>query len=348
MISRKMKDSPDVNIGLIGCGGVVESLHLPVLASIPDLKIRWVCDSSADRARRLARNWDVRDAFGHIEDCCDVDAVLVATPVGTRQEILGTTTARGWHALCEKPFAVNVSQHLEMLECAARKGVKLSGGYMRRYYWAVEQARKMVRSRMLGPLREVIASESAQLERTGVDLSSYRNSAQSSGGGVLFETGCHLLDQVFSVSKAERVEVRECTQKTWNDYEVETVASGVMTLETGQVAALRFSVSGVRSVYQGITLRCELGDIRLRLDPAKGLEVLLGQCQSSPLDLPHPRTATHQQHVLTAFRREWLHFLEIVRTAGDWDLRRETGLLTSDVIMQCGELAKSSCLAVRR
>ena len=60
----------------------------------------------------------------------------------------------------------------------------------------------MVRSKVLGPLREVVASESAQLERTGLDLSSYRNNPTVSGGGVLVETGCHLLDEVVFVSDA--------------------------------------------------------------------------------------------------------------------------------------------------
>jgi predicted dehydrogenase len=342
MLVRGVKDIP-MNIGLIGCGSVVETLHLPALVGVPDLTIKWVCDSSVERARTLARNWNVKQAFARIEDCGDVDAVLIATPVGTRREILDKTISRGWHALCEKPFALDANEHCEILESAARNGIKMSAGFMRRYYWAVEESRTMVRSKVLGPLREIVASESAQLDRTGLELSSYRNNTQASGGGVLLETGCHLLDEVMFATDAESADVRECTQTIWNDYEVETIASGYLALRSGEEVALHFAVSGIRPIYQGITFRCEFGELRLKLDPAKGLELLLGQAQPYRLEVPHPRPAQHQQHVRGAFRREWIHFLEGIRGNHEWDPARETGLLTSDVIMQCTELAKVLC-----
>lgn len=167
MIVRKPRDDGEVTIGLIGCGSIVEGCHLPALLSIPGATIKWVCDSLAERAHRVARHWHVGQGFSKLSDCPDVDVVLVATPVGTRQEILYETTKRGWHALCEKPFATSAIEHRGMLEASDRNGVTLGAGYMRRYYWAVEQARNMVRSKVLGPLIEVVASESGNLDRTG-------------------------------------------------------------------------------------------------------------------------------------------------------------------------------------
>jgi predicted dehydrogenase len=180
------------------------------------------------------------------------------------------------------------------------------------------------------------------LDRTGLDLSSYRNNVQTSGGGVLVETGCHVIDEVLYVCDAESIEVRQCTQTMWNDYEVETIASGYMTLSSAKEVALQFVVSGVRPVYQGIAFRCELGEIRLHLDPTQGLEMFLGHVQPYRWDVPHPRARQHQQHVRQAFQDEWTHFLEGLQTTKEWDLARETGLLTSDVIMQCAEVAQVS------
>ena len=131
----------------------------------------------------------------------------------------------------------------------------------------------------------------------------------------------------------------------WNDYEVETIACATMTLRSGNRVPFRFAVSGIRPLFAGIAFRCELGEIRLRLDPTKDLEVFLEQGQPHRLDAPHPRPA--QQHVLAAFRREWLHFLDAIRTTAEWDLRRETGLITSDVMTQCREMAKASCSGIR-
>jgi predicted dehydrogenase len=337
MIVHKLTHESQINIGVIGCGGVVEGLHLPVLMSMPGLTVKWVCDSSTDKARRIARDWGIGRAFDRFSDCTDVNAVLVATPVGTRRGILEQTTARGWHALCEKPFALNSGEHREMLKDAERNGLTIGAGYMRRYYWAVEEARKIIRSNALGSLIEIIAGESAQLDRTGLEQSSYRNNSRASGGGVLMETGCHLLDEIMFLSDARRVEIHACDQQVWSDYEVETIASGFITQESGEQVVLQFTVSGVRPIFQGIVFRCESGELRFRLDPAKGLEVFVGQAQQRHLELSHPHPA--QQHILAAVSSEWRHFLEAFQTDNAWDSKQETGLLTTDAITQCGEMA---------
>lgn len=338
MVFRKLTSSGELDIGVIGCGGIVEGCHLPALLSIPGVTVRWVCDSSAERARRIALRWGLGRSFSHLSDCTDVDAVLVATPVGTRKRILDETTRRGWHGLCEKPFATSAVEHREMLEFAERNGLTLGAGYMRRYYWAVEQARNMLRSRVLGPLIEVVAGESGNLDRTGLEQSSYRNNVQASGGSVLMETGCHLLDELMFMSDALRVHVEACEQQVWDSYEVETVASGFITLQLGEQVPLQFAVSGIKPVFHGIAFRCESGEIRLGPDPAKGLELSIGQAQPQHLDLTHPHPT--QNHIVTPFHREWLHFLDAIRTTAEWDAQRETGLLTTDVIKQCCDMAK--------
>ena len=346
MAAEKTKNECELEIGLIGCGSIVEGLHLPSLTSIPGTKIKWVCDASAERARRVARDWDIRKAYTQLCDCVDVDAVLIATPVGTRREILDQTTKRGWHAFCEKPFATSTLEHHDLLRNAGHKGLVLGAGYMRRYYWAVEKARKILHSNALGSLIEVVASDSAQLDRTGIDQSSYRNSAQASGGGVLVETGCHLLDQVMFVTDCEEFEVESCEQTIWDGYEVETVASGFLKLCSGAEVAFQFTVSGVEPVFQGIALCCESGEIRLWLDPGRALEVSIGK--ENPHSLEILPTFPRQNHAFEAFRNEWLHFLGQIREPGNWDSQRETGLLTTEAIMKCRELASNSSLTVRQ
>jgi predicted dehydrogenase len=192
----------------------------------------------------------VGQIFSRVDDCTDVDAVLVATPVGTRRGILEKTTERGWHAFCEKPFATSTSEHREILKGADLNGLKLGAGHMRRFVWAVEQASKMLSRKVLGSLIEVVASDSAHLGRTGVDLTSYRNSAKASGGGVLIETGSHVLDEVMFVSGAKRARVEACAQQMWNEYEIETIASGYIDLDSGEKATLQLIVSGARPVFQ--------------------------------------------------------------------------------------------------
>jgi predicted dehydrogenase len=336
-----------MDIGLIGGGSVVESLHLPVLVRASGLRVKWVCDTSADRAKRVAKNWGINRAFSNLDECGDVDAVLIATPVGSRESILNKTLARGWHALCEKPFAPTAGLHREILAKARQKDVKLAAGYMRRYYWAVEEARRMVRSQTLGRLIGITAGESAHLERTGLSQSSYRNDNRASGGGVMLETGCHLIDQALFVVDATRARIETSTQKIVNGYEVETAASGFVTSGSGEEASFEIAVSGVRPIFQGILFRFEQGQIRIHLTPEKGLEIMVGRYSSSPIELPHPEQGKILQQILGAFRSEWLHFVDGVQGAFPWDMAKETGLLTSEVITECAELKNRAGIEVQ-
>ena len=345
MLVHQKENEGRFNIGLIGCGSVVEGLHLPALQRIPGATVKWVCDSSPGRAREVARNWGIKQFFTQLSECSDVDAVLVATPVGSRRSILAQTAERGWHALCEKPFGANTKEHHEMIDLAARNGLILGAGYMRRHFWSVERARHLLRSNVFGPLVEIVASEAASLDRTGLDQSSYRNNAQASGGGVLMETGCHLLDELMYTSDADSVDIENCDQKLWDGYEVETVASGSIALHSGPRVGLHCTVSGVEPVFQGIAFRCDSGEIRLKLDPGKGLDLFVGKDQPHQLVIPHPNPSLN--HVSDAFRCEWIHFLDGIRQPGNWDVYQETGLLTTDAIMQCRDLVTSTSSMVK-
>jgi len=335
-----------MKIGLIGCGSVVESMHLPVVVRVPNLRILWVCDKSSSRAARVARDWAIPKACSELDDCPAVDAVLIATPVGTRQEILKQTILRGWHALCEKPFATSADLHREFLEQARRAGLILGAGYMRRYFWAVEKARGILRSGMLGSLESITAGESAHLERTGLDYSSYRNDDRASGGGVLLETGCHLIDEMLFIADAVEARIEQCKRRILAGYEMETCASGRVWLASGGQADLRFTVSGVRSVFQGIVVRCQRGELRLSLDPGKGLKLFLESNREASLDLPHPKPAQHLHHILGAIREEWIHFIESAQGDCCWSAEHDTGLLASDVIQQCVTVASAQGIEV--
>src|SRR5689334_22132318 len=103
--------SQPVRLGILGAGAVVESYHLPVLRHLKDIKIQWISDQNLDRASKLAETFGIPHAAKSIEDCPNVDMVLVAIPVGVRHIYLETIFARRWHAFCEKPFASTLTEH---------------------------------------------------------------------------------------------------------------------------------------------------------------------------------------------------------------------------------------------
>src|SRR5438876_117347 len=87
-----------IRIGIFGAGSVVKELHLPVLSNMPEVEVSWLCDKVESHARNLSKALaPSSQVFTRIEDCPDVDIVLVAIPVGFRREPLRQIFARGWH-----------------------------------------------------------------------------------------------------------------------------------------------------------------------------------------------------------------------------------------------------------
>src|SRR5262249_1843697 len=148
------------------------------------------------RAKSLCTTFKIDGSYASVGECPDVDTVLVAIPVGARRPILDAIASRGWHALCEKPFAATTTDHQSVVEQARLQDVRLGVGLQRRYYASTTLAQRFLSSRLLGGIRQVIAGEGMLLRRTGRGGDWYQGSASASGG-TLFETGSHLIDQVF-------------------------------------------------------------------------------------------------------------------------------------------------------
>ena len=122
-----------LNIGLIGCGGIVqwgERGHIPAIRSSPNARLVMVCDVDEDKARKVADplnipyTTDRRDVLKR----GDIAAVIVAVPHKYHKEITVDACNSQKHVLCEKPLAMDLAEVDEMSEAADRNRVGTNGG----------------------------------------------------------------------------------------------------------------------------------------------------------------------------------------------------------------------------
>lgn len=328
-------------VGLVGAGDVVERFHLPALAGLENVQVAWACDRDPERARRVARAWGIPGSYTSLEKCPEVDAVLVATPVGTRGELVAEALERGWHCFCEKPFAASLAEHEQWIAAARRRQRLLGAAYLRRFCWSTRLARRLVEAGCFGRLEGVIVSDTAPLKKTGVGANSYRNDARASGGGVLAETGCHAIDQALYITSARRLEVADCAQVCELGLEIETRARGWLELPQSERVPFSLTLSGIHEVYDGVALDFEGGQLRLRDDPRAPVEVLARA--GEPIRFLNPQAGG--DHALAAFGDEWRHFVAALEGAPDWDYEAETGWLTTEMIEQCYRLGTALATA---
>ncbi len=150
-----MSATEPLGLAIIGCGKVVQNVHLPALAKSRRCRLVAVCDSSAEVARGVAARYGVDRIYRTVDELLAddlVEAVLVA--VGDPQHVTVACAAleAGRHVLVEKPLATSVAACAPLREAVATSGRVLQVGVMKRHDPGVAYARDAVRDRIGQPV----------------------------------------------------------------------------------------------------------------------------------------------------------------------------------------------------
>jgi len=189
-----------MTIDIVGCGAAVQLLHLAVLRRLQEeqgLIVRGCFDLNPDNARSVGRMLGAA-RHGHasqLDDLDEVDAALVATTPDSHAHYVGLYVTAGKHVLVEKPFVPTAREAEVVCNMAQSRGARVLVGHFRRFYPSVTAARQLIRAGGLTGIRRVEATE-------GIRWSWPTRSAyitESPYGGVIYDTGSHLLDTVLYV-----------------------------------------------------------------------------------------------------------------------------------------------------
>lgn len=240
-----------MKVGIIGAGLVTSGSHLPVLVNMPGVRVEWICDRSAATAATVAKSYGISQTYTDVAQCTDVDVVLIATPVGARPTVIPQALARGWHVFSEKPFALTLEEHDRYIADAARHGRQLGVGQVRRFAGPTASARQLLQRDFLGPVLRVGAAEGFITRSTGRE-SGWHMTDPKAGGGVLMETGSHLVDQVLFVLDARDVSLREARQRRHRGLELASSLDADITLGNGQVVPCSIELSMLDDLANGI------------------------------------------------------------------------------------------------
>lgn len=126
-----------LRVGVIGCGGIAQMMHLPFLRSLPSLfKIVAISDLSPSLLRAIGESYDVPGSaqFTDYHDLVqqDLDAVLVLTGGTHAPQVLAAVQA-GKHVMVEKPLCFTLREADEIAAAAKKANVKVMVAYMKRY-----------------------------------------------------------------------------------------------------------------------------------------------------------------------------------------------------------------------
>jgi predicted dehydrogenase len=147
-----------MKLGLIGCGWVTETLHLPALRALPAVEVVAAADRDPHRLQRVGHRFHIPHRHADHRAVLDdpgIDAVGVWVPADAQVETAQAVLEAGKHLFIEKPLVFGFTTWQRVAEQAARSGRHIMVGLPRRWHRLVRRAREVIRQGTLGKL-EVI------------------------------------------------------------------------------------------------------------------------------------------------------------------------------------------------
>jgi len=117
-----------VKVGVIGCGFITQTGHLPSWLKCKNAKVVAVCDRNEERARKCAKDFKISNYYADSAEMLkreQLDMVDICTSTPTHAPLAIEAMELGCHVLTEKPMALNGNEADEMIESAEKNRVKL-------------------------------------------------------------------------------------------------------------------------------------------------------------------------------------------------------------------------------
>jgi predicted dehydrogenase len=144
----------DVHFGVIGCGYWGPN-HIRNLSALRGSGAVMAMAADRDHARRdrVQQLFPYVEVVSEADDIIgnpDIDAVVIATPVGTHYPLARQALHAGKHILVEKPFVTCSEQATELIQMAAERDLRVMVGHTFEYTAAVNRIRDLVQAGELG------------------------------------------------------------------------------------------------------------------------------------------------------------------------------------------------------
>ena len=248
-----------IRVGVVGCGGIANSKHLPAHKRDPRSELVAFCDVIEERAQKACAEYGAAGAkvytdYRELLKDKSVGAVLVLTPNNSHCEIACAALEAGKHVLCEKPMAMNYAESQKMLAARDKSGKVLTIGYQNRYRPDSLYLKRLAEE---GTFGDVYYAEALAIRRRAVPTWGVFIDKEKQGGGPLIDIGTHALDlTLFMMNNYEpaycvgktfhKLNAQRDTGNAWGDWDVEKFtaedsAFGFVVMKNGAVIYLKSS-----------------------------------------------------------------------------------------------------------
>ncbi len=185
----------ELRFGTLGAANITPAVLLQPASRNPDVSVAAIAARDRDRARAMAEQGGVEhvvDDYQAVIDHPDVDVVYNPLPISHHREWTLKALAAGKPVLCEKSFALNEREAVEMAAAADRAGLLLIEAFHYRYHPVFLRALEIYHAGTIGELARLTGAFHAGVGKRGMPANNIRM-IYATGGGATMDMGCYPL-----------------------------------------------------------------------------------------------------------------------------------------------------------
>ncbi len=180
----------NIKFGIIGHGFMGHE-HEKMLSNMDGIEIIAIADSNENQLNDVKEDIIKYSSAEELLNNSDVDAVIIAVNNNQHLDLVTKAACAGKDIICEKPVAMTVAELDIMVKVATDNNVKFTVHHQRRYDPDFRTMKEIYDEKKLGDIY-TIKSQLFGFNGNMHDWHVYI----SEGGGMLFDWGVHLLDQL--------------------------------------------------------------------------------------------------------------------------------------------------------
>jgi len=214
----------NIRLGFIGTGGI-SNLHARQIMELDYVDIVALTDPSSDNREKFISTYQLKDVkeFTDHKDMlknAQLDAVIICSPHTLHFEQATDVMNHGCHVLIEKPMACSKEEADQLIETAEKLGRVLQVSYQRHFEPEFIYIRDAIAEGVIGDLRSVTASLYQQWGHGSKKV--WRRNPALSGGGMLMDSGSHIIDVLLWTTGLKPLEVTTQLEKHHSTVELDS------------------------------------------------------------------------------------------------------------------------------
>ena len=246
-----------LRVGIIGCGGIATSKHMPSLKKIKEVEMVAFCDIIEERAIDAAKKYGAEGSKVYVDykellKDETLDVVHICTPNRSHSFITVDALHAGKHVMCEKPMAINSVEAKKMVDAAKETGKMLTIGYQNRQR---KDAKYLKAEADAGVFGDIYYAKATALRRRAVPTWGVFINEYEQGGGPLIDIGTHALD--LTLWTMDNYKPKYCVGTTYHKLNDQTESANVFGQWKPEEFTVEDSAFGFIVMENGATINLE-------------------------------------------------------------------------------------------